>query len=223
LWPDEQILRQYTCFVLKYEKNGGDRYALASFFGMSGFFITYSEWLMEQVGARFSASPPPFWDTTKIANTSYTFPFILDSVENLKNVNQKIINAKEAAFEWFNPLYSLSGYFLKNSYMIRFQILSSGAGLMGKSIADKLLNLDPGIFQSIGFEFCFGYALFGLGSSLYIKGVNPKLLDKKPLHEILGEKLENLLAKAKRAAGWPIPTPRPGLSDNLTDNYSKPA
>ena len=77
---------------------------------------------------------------------------------------------------------------VKVSALARLPMLITGIGLMIKGfahLADYVQNKNPESVTNAMYMCSFGYALIGTASSMYIKDSDPKLLEKKPLEEIM--------------------------------------
>ena len=77
----------------------------------------------------------------------------------------------------------ITNFYRKYNSVVRFPIFVAGAGLVGKfgvELFNHLANGEP-IDPNSPHYLQYGLGLISLSSSMYIKEINPKLLDKVPL------------------------------------------
>ena len=200
---DEQVLRQYSKLIKKWEDKGRSRYSLARIFNSSAVGGT-----LLSIGGDL----PIFL---------YSISGGLQGADCARNTIEpsirKDISEDGIIAKLPEPLYS----FKKISNGIRLPLLGTGLAFMGKGGLELIdyfkTNNSTSLSNAIG-DLSFGYGFVGLASSMYVKESDPKLLDKEPFwktaYEKVSDKVRNLVPEPN-----PLPLSAPIGNCNTLENY----
>lgn len=180
---DTEIHRYYTKFGKKWEDQGHSRYSIAIPLSLYGGVMGFGLNLNQHLVGWFLG-----WDTwSNLSKTPY------GTKENF-SLGAITINR--------------SGNFLKTIDRIaRFPLFAAGVGYMVKGTYGVVHSIAHGDNSELGnsvSEIGTGSSLFAMASSLYIKDIEPKLLDKQPFW-----KTAYHWAKEKVSSLAPQPAPQP--------------
>ncbi len=172
---DETILKQFTRIVRKYELNGGNKLDLAMKFHIQSdlaYLASGGLLIGRFIGGGFVLD--------KILQQLLLKTFHDSDVD--RTYEEKIYEKEKLNGGGNSIEYSLhdNREFSKKS---RFYIFGSGLGYIGSGLSDIYDTLEgrkTDISHSI-WKIGFGYSLATLGSSMYIKDTDDKLLQKSPL------------------------------------------
>lgn len=189
-WVDEQVHRQYTRFGKNWEDDGHSRYSIAI----------------------------PLTLYSLIAGTMLKIPpFLTGSFlgwDMSSNLTKRPYGTKDDVSSDAITISASDEFFKKVDRAVRLPLFAAGVGYMGKGIYDFVNSIVSGDIFGIGScasDFGIGSSLFAMASSLYIKDIEPKLLDKEPFwkraYNLAKEKLSSL-------------APKPALQPAAAPSYS---
>ncbi len=172
-WADQQVLCYYTKQAEAWEEQGRSKYSLAHFYNLSGTaanmgFILQGD-LYFVIGTGILA----------LQSLDFGRNFVRERYES--EVSDNTATKAPTSYEIAKKISSAA----------RLPMLITGIGLLIKGIVnvvDYLQSKNPESASNALYLCSFGYALIGTASSMYIKDSNPKLLEKKPVEELIFQK-----------------------------------
>ncbi len=207
---DEEVLRQYT----KLSKNlnldeGRKKY----FVGMGLFFINLVSYA--SVG-RELFGPMEFHARIilNVPDCGYNIRGVLGMINDENTSEERVINPTIEFYKKFNSV-------------VRFPTFIAGVGLVGKIGVDLLNYTSSGepINQDSYNYLIYGIGLLSLASSMYIKDIDPKLLNKKPFWKSasswMKDKISSLVPEPSPEPS-PEPTPVPIQPYSRLEEYVQP-
>ena len=198
---DEQLLRQYTKVSKKFNL----------YEGRKKYFVGMGLWIAQTFMCS-AAGDQLIGDAEFPARMLLTIP---DGTCNLYGVVFGIEDESTSETISIDPLTNL---YRKFNSVVRLPTFTAGVGLVGKFGADLFNYLTNGEPIDSNSYNCmiYGIGLLSLASSMYIKGTDPKLLDKEPVwkraYEWVREKINFLVPQ-------PVPQPIPFQAHSTLDNY----
>ncbi len=183
-YVDEQVLRQYTKVGKRLKLDEGRRKYTV---GM-GLWVTHLM-ICAPIGRELiGAAELPIRMILNIPDYIYNFEGIMGMIKEETTSENKTID----------PIIN---FYRKHNSVARLPIFTAGIGLIGKCGVDLFNYITKGEpMESDSYNsLIYGIGLLSLASSMYIKEIDPKLLDKQPFY--------------KAAYGWMkeklIPAPQP--------------
>lgn len=195
---DEQVLRQYTKVGKKLKLDEGKkRYWVGVGLGITFNFLS-TEATTKLYGEEYERWN---WYVLGFMDMFYNWNGVLGFIQPEVVSDTKVLN----------PFTSLSR---KYNSILRLPVLAAGIGMVGRYGIDLFNNLVNGVpMDSDSHHYLnYGLGLLAVSSSMYIKEMDPKLLDKAPFWETAyhwaKEKASSLVPK-------PVPQPVPSTSFSL--------
>ncbi|HLC56597.1 MAG TPA: hypothetical protein VJJ23_05150 [Candidatus Nanoarchaeia archaeon] len=190
-WVDEQLVRQYTKLSKKFDlDNRKKKYLAGVLLDVNYLFLC----------AFFTRSLP---NSEQIRNFEYPVRFGLYMRDWMHN---SILFSSTSRYNYYAKAVDPELEFHKTfSSITRPYLFLAGAGLIGKTAIDFgkfLINGEPMNGNSLG---CLGYGmgLLSFASSHYIKGTDPKSLEKESFWKVAYSKLVEKLIPSPQ----PVPVP----------------
>ena len=194
-WIDEQVLRRYT--------KVGRRFKLD--YGRMKYFVGLSLW---SIHSAFSivAGYQVIGDAEQLVR-------IISNIPDFSyNINGAIGIFKDEIISETRTKDPVKYIYQQINLIERLPILAAGVGLVGKSginLFNYILNGEP--VDSNNYDcLTYGVGLLSLASSMYIKEMDPKLLQKQPSK--VKAFFKGLYEKAKGLVPSPNPTPEPAIA-----------
>jgi len=180
---DEGIQKRYTKLGKKWEDQGHSRYSIAmpltAYAAITGSIVgLYSD---------------------------LTFGFFIWDMWS--NLTKRPYGTGEEGLSDVIDRCPVQEVFKKVDRTVRLPLFIAGLGYMSKAlygVADSMISGDNSGFVNFASDFTVGSSLFAMASSLYIKDIEPKLLDKEPFLK----KAYNWV-KDKVISSVPQPLPEP--------------
>ena len=169
-WADEQILRYYTKRTEAWEEKGRSKYSLAQICNLSGAAANMAFMLQGDLYFGLGAGLLALQSLDFARNT------VKERYES--EMTDGALTKTPMGYETTKKISALA----------RLPMLITGAALMVKGVVhfvEYLQTKNPESVTNAMYMCSFGYALIGTASSMYIKDSDPKLLEKKPLEEIM--------------------------------------
>jgi len=200
-WVDEQVLRQYTKVGVKLHLDEGNRrYMVAAPVSLfSGAFFGY--------GFHYFLPETP--------STIAWWPMhLVDWLYSYLGMRGRF-NDDYSGTKAVHPVQELGR---KYNSKIRLPIFLTGAAMVGKGVVDitnYFISGEP-IPESTPAVFNIGGSLLGLASSMYIKEIDPKILQKKPFWQ---RALDAIKEGYQNVVGGLAPQPQPIKLNYQGGNY----
>ncbi len=172
-WADQQVLCYYTKQAEAWEEQGRSKYSLAHLYNLSGTAANMA--FMLQGDLYFAIG------TGMLAMQSLDFARNVVKERYEPDISTGTVAKPSASYEMAKKVSALA----------RLPMLITGIGLMIKGfahLADYVQNKNPESVTNAMYMCSFGYALIGTASSMYVKDSDPKLLEKKPVDELMFQK-----------------------------------
>lgn len=185
-WADEQVLRYYTKKTEAWEEQGRSKYSLAQVCNVAAVCAN-------------------IFYLTVLGNYAGLPLLGLQSSEFARNIKEPKYKPEATTGEKTALPASLQAARDIASYL-RFPLFASGAALLLKGIIDMMTFAATKESEPLANaleNLSLGYAMLGTASSMYIKESDLKLLERKPLEEIMfPRELVPVPVKTKRRRRW---------------------
>ncbi len=192
-WADELVLRQYTKAGRKLKLDGEKRKYWVGF----GLNTTFSYLTGPSARALFG----PIFD-----QFSWFVIGLMDGVYNFRGIFGFVKEENVSDTQAVDPL---NHFYRKYNSIIRLPVLAAGVGIVGKYGLDLFNNVVNGVPMDSDSHYYleYGLGLLSLASSMYLKEMDPKLLQKQPSK--VKAFFIGLYEKAKGLVPSPDPAPEP--------------
>ena len=156
---DEQISRSFTSAIVQWETKGHSRYSIACSltvgYYIAGMAANFNSILLGSFGG---------WDLSS-------------------NLTKQPYGTKEDTSSNVRAINPVNTFFKMVDRTIRLPLFLAGIGYMSTGIygvISSIGNADSGMTESIS-KIEAGSSLLAMASSLYVKDINPKILEKQPI------------------------------------------
>ncbi len=200
-WADEQILRQYTKIGKKFHLDSGRKRYLVGL----GLWLTHAALCSATGYQLFGAAEQPIRISLNVLDFGYNLNGATGLIRDETASETKTIDPIKYLYQTFNSIERLPAFV-------------AGVGLVGKygiDLFNYVINgepVDSNSYNCLG----YGFGLLSLASSMYIKEIDPKLLNKAPFwktaYNWAKEKVSSLTPQ-------PLPQPAPLQSSTTLENY----
>jgi len=163
-WWDEQVQKQYTKVGKEWEDTGHSRYSIAIPLNVAWYYLSWESGIPRL--------PSGFLFGWNMMNDTTQRPY------GTKDKAVQDTLEESLADHIFNNILK----FIDKS--IRLPLLITGVGFAGKGIyhiINSMVTGDTNGLSELGNDFKAATAFISVASSLYIKDIDPRLLDKQPV------------------------------------------
>lgn len=198
---DEQVLRHYTKLGKRVDINHGKRKYLVGFI-LNDTHSRLTTAINYHIGG--PALGMALWGLQSGNDCIYNFYGIFNDIKEDEATSETV--AKDYSAESFRNYNAKA----------RLPVFLSGIALIGIYAVNAVNCATSQTQMDLGSTLCLPYGLgqLSLASSMYLKDINPKLLDKVPYWR---KAYEWLKEKARELAPSPIPSPVPGYARTIED------
>jgi hypothetical protein len=211
-WVDEQVLRQYTKLAKGIEDRGYPAPLLAGYISAGGFFFYVGMHTYSITYASFYASSPPSsYEYLALQLSGYLFGTLGG------------VDIANTLFDGWRYYYYSDGtttskgsanVYEKFAKATRLPCLAIGTYLIGSNVPENGIQE---ILHTINHPLVIGSFLICLASSMYLKGNDPKVLEKQPFWKTAYD-----WCKDKVTGIVPEPAPQPvpvSIQSAMLDSY----
>ncbi len=200
-WADEQVLRQYTKVGKRFHLDERrKKYWVAGGLNIASMCLTVSP-------TRILGRPAlgvGIWTLTQLSDWSYNLRGIFGRVRDEPISETRVVDKETYLYKTYNSV-------------LRLPTLAAGLGMVSKYGVDLYNHLFNGVpTDSDSYQYLnLGLGLLAASSSMYIKEMDPKLLDKAPFWKTAYNSIKE---KVRSLSPEPVPQPAPANSYSLTES-----